>query len=75
MNPFLACLLVLTGRAYPTVAFLISFVIALYQLISGNLLNLSWRVWVTRRERPGTYWTVLAVELGVILVGIYFSTL
>lgn len=73
MHPFLACLLVLRGRTYPLVAFLILLVIVLYQLISGNLLNLSWRVWVTRRERPGTYWTVLAIEAGVILAGVYLS--
>jgi hypothetical protein len=75
MRSSFAYLLVLRGLTYPLVAFLILLGIVLYQLISGNLLNLSWKVWATRRERPGTFWTVLGIEAGVTLIGLYVSTL
>ncbi len=75
MHSSLAYLLTLRGRTYPLVAFLILLAIVLYQLISGNLVNLSWGVWMTRKGRPGMYWTVLAVEATVILIGLYLGTL
>ena len=75
MHSFPACLLVLRGRGYPLVVFLLLLLIVLYELISGNLLNLSWRVWLTRKERPRTYWSVVAIEAGVVLVGLYLGTL
>jgi hypothetical protein len=42
----------------------------LYQLVSGKLLNLSWKVWVTRDERPQTYWIVLAAEATAVMFGV-----
>ena len=39
-----AFLLTITGRTYPFVAYLIFLAFVLYQLFSGNLLNLTWGV-------------------------------
>ena len=70
-----AYLLVILGPDYPFVAYFICLAFVLYQLISGNLLNLTWGVWVTRKENPGRYWKVLAVEAAFILIGLYLGTL
>ena len=66
-------LLTLRGGNYPLVVFLIVLGIVSYQLASGNLLSLSWRVWVTRKERPGTYWAMLAIEVAIVLIGLYLD--
>lgn len=71
MNSYLAYLLILLGGAYPFVGFLVLLAFTFYQLISGKLLNLTWGVWATRKEHPGKYWTVLAVEAAVVLIGLY----
>jgi len=68
-------LLLFPGRTNPTAAFALLLGIVLYQLFMGRLLNLKWGVWVTRKERPGIYWTVLVIEATVSILGIYIGTL
>ena len=71
MNSSPAFLLTITGRSYPFVAYLIFLVFVLYQLFSGNLLYLTWGVWVTRKDHPVKYWKVLAIEAAAVLIGLY----
>lgn len=75
MHSLTLCLLSLPGRTNPTLAFVLLLGIVLYQLFTGRLLNLKWGAWATRKERPGTYWTVLVIEATVCIVGIYIGTL
>lgn len=71
MHSSLTNLLAILGPGYPFVPLFIMLAIVLYQLISGNLLNLTWGVWATRKEHPRKYWTMLAVEAAVVLIGLY----
>jgi hypothetical protein len=65
----------LMGRGSPIVACFLLLIIVVYQLFSGCLLNMRWRVWTTRKERPGLYWTVLGIEAAASVVGIYAATM
>jgi hypothetical protein len=67
--------LTLRSGTYPWVALLILLAVSLYQLISGNLLSLTWGTWVKRKARPAMYWTVLVLEMVAILVALYLGTL
>ena len=44
----------------------------LYQLISGRLLDRSWKTFTTRNERPRLYWSAMAFETAVTLTTAYF---
>jgi hypothetical protein len=66
---------VLRGSGFPLIAFLLLFLIVAYQLISGNLLNSKWGIWLTRKERPQMFWTIIALETAVVLVGLYIGGL
>jgi YD repeat-containing protein len=73
-RPFIS-LLSLPGKTNPTFAFVLLIGIVLYQVFTGGLLNLKWKVWATRKERPGIYWTVIVIELTVCVLGICIGTL
>ena len=38
----------------------------LFQLISGKLVGTDWRVAYTRRDRPLTYWAVVAAQTAIV---------
>ena len=61
---------VLRGSNYPGVVFLLLLGIVLYQLISGRLLGLTWRVWFSRAEKPGAYWAVIIIETVAAVAGL-----
>ena len=44
----------------------------LYQVISGRLLDRSWKTFATRKERPRLYWSVIAFEAAFVLTTTYF---
>jgi hypothetical protein len=72
---FLAFWWILGTIHYPVVAFSLALLLVLYQLFAGNLLNLKWGVWVSRKERPRLYWTILAIEAAFCALGIYMASL
>ena len=74
MLSILACALALNGKRYPFVALFILLVILLYQLVSGKLINLYWRTWVTRKDRPRMYRTVFGIEFALALLLLYVRT-
>jgi amino acid permease len=45
--------------------------VVLYQLISGRLLDRSWKTFATRSERPRLYWSVLSIETAATLTMAY----
>jgi len=67
--------LTLNGKRYPFIVFFFALGIAIYQFVSGRLLNSYWRAWLTRKDHPRAYWTVLAIEFALILLGFYLGTL
>jgi len=71
--PVLSPMLVAFG--YPIAGFLVLLIFVIYQLVSGKLLTVFWRVWVVRRERPRMYWTILVIEATVVLLCLYIGTL
>jgi hypothetical protein len=66
-------LMTLSGSGPPLVAGSLLAVLVLYQSLSGHLLNQSWGIWLTRRERPRAYWLILSIEAVVAFSSIYFS--
>jgi hypothetical protein len=66
--------LTLNGEGYPFVALLVFLIAVLYQLVSGTLLKF-WGASTTRKSRPRVYWTVFAIELMLVLLGLYLGTL
>jgi uncharacterized membrane protein len=46
----------------------------LYQLVSGTLLKF-WGTSTTRKDQPGVYWSVFAIELALVLLAFYLGTL
>jgi hypothetical protein len=44
--------------------------IVVYQIISGEVLDRSWKVWATRDEQPGRYWLGIAFQLLLVLIPI-----
>jgi len=75
MLSIFACALTLNGKRYPFVVVLLALGIAVYQLVSGRLLSLYWRTWLTRKDQPRSYWTVLSIEFALILFGLYVGSL
>ncbi len=73
MTPSSLFFVVLQGKTYPFVVFGFLLVVVLYQLISGDILNLSWDVWLTRSKRPSAFWAVLSVEAALALLGLYIG--
>jgi hypothetical protein len=65
----------LNGRGYPFVVFGVLLIVVLFQLFSGQILDLRWKVRITRNNRPRAYWIVIAMEsafvLGGLLLGYY----
>jgi hypothetical protein len=47
--------------------------IILYQLFSGKLIGLRWKAWINRKDHPGKFWTVLAIEAAIILMFLYIG--
>jgi hypothetical protein len=70
MISMLACVLTLNGNGYPFVALLVFLAAVIYQLVSGTLLKF-WGASATRKDRAGVYWTVVIVELVLVLLGLY----
>jgi hypothetical protein len=56
---------------HPIFLYLCCFALVVYQFVSGNLLNLKGDVWISRKERPRRYWTVLTIEAVFALLGVY----
>ena len=68
--------LVVLGRGgYPWVAAIIMLLIVSYQLMSGKLVGLRWETWVTRKDHPRKYWTLLTVEAVVVLAFLFVGIL
>jgi hypothetical protein len=65
----------LNGRGYPFVVFGVLLLVVLYQLSSGEVLDLKWKVRITRNDRPRAFWIVMAIEsafvFGGLLLGYY----
>jgi hypothetical protein len=70
MSSRFASIVSLSGRGYPFVAFGILLIVVLYQLFSGQILDLKWKVRITRNDRARAYWTVLAIESAFVLSGL-----
>jgi hypothetical protein len=70
----LSCVLTLNGEGYPFVALLVFLAAIIYQLISGTLLKF-WGTSTTRERQPRVYWSVLVIELVLVLFGLYLGTL
>ena len=43
-----------------------------YQVVSGKLLDRSWKTFTTRNQRPRLYWSVIAIETAFVLTTSYF---
>jgi hypothetical protein len=41
-----------------------------YQIVSGKVLDRSWKVWATRAEQPGRYWFGVAFQSIIVLIPI-----
>jgi len=54
----------LVGTAFLTI-------LTVYELASGNLLGARWNVWATRKDRPGLYWSLVAIKAAFILFVAY----
>ena len=67
-------MLTLNGEGYPFVALLVFLAAVIYQLVSGTLLKF-WGKSTTREDQPQVYWSVLAIELVLVLVGLNLGTL
>ncbi len=50
-------------------------ILTVYELASGNLLGARWNVWATRKERPGLYWSLVALKAAFILFVAYIFLL
>ena len=74
MLSIVACALTLNGKSYPFVVLFLTSGITIYQLVSGRLLGLYWRTWLTRKDRPRAYWTALTIEFALILLFLYLGT-
>jgi hypothetical protein len=45
--------------------------LTVYELVSGNLMGLSWNIRATRKERPSLYWTVVGLKASFIQFVVY----
>jgi len=59
------------GRDQQGMALSVLFLVVLYQLVSGKLLDLRRFVWLPRKEEPLIYWTALGMEAIALFVGIW----
>ena len=67
--------LTIRGGSYPFVGFGVLLVAVLWQLISGDLMNLAGRSWVSRDDRPKMFWVVFTAEVVVVLLFLYLGTI
>jgi hypothetical protein len=67
----LSYLLSLTAREYPGVVLLLFTAFIFYQGATGKLINRGFGVWMTRKEHPTAYWTILSCYILLALVVLY----
>jgi hypothetical protein len=75
MQSIFAASLILGRGGYPWVAVFTMLAIILFQLFSGKLIGLRWETWITRKDHPRKFWTVLTIEGAIVLTFLFIGGL